>query len=375
MNILIAPDSFKDCLSAKKVGEAMRKGIMAVPGKWNIRMVPMADGGEGTLEALVDATNGTYINTEAYDPLLRLIQVKYGILGDGNTAVIEMAAVSGIELLKPEERNPWITSSIGTGQLVKEALDKGCKRIIVGIGGSATNDAGVGLAEALGIRFLDRNGRPVGYGGGKLSEISRIETQEFDRRLKKCEIYIACDVTNTLTGPQGASMVYASQKGAGREMVKQLDANLAYFAGLVKSQLNREIDIIPGAGAAGGLGAGFLAFTPAVLQPGFEIVRHETRLDEHIHWADIVITGEGKIDFQTQFGKTPMGVAGAAKKSGKPVIAIAGTLGEGYQELYTLGFDAIFSIIDKPMTLNEALILSPELIERFSNSLIRLLTI
>jgi len=372
MNILIAPDSFKDSLSAQKAGEAIYNGITSMPGEWNIQILPMADGGEGTVDALINATNGNLHYTEVYDPLMRKVRAKYGILGDGKTAVIEMAAASGIELLNSEERNPWITSSFGTGQLISAALDKGCNRIIMGIGGSATNDGGIGMAQALGVIFLDKNGKPVGHGGGKLSKINRIEVQGMDPRITDCEIDIACDVTNPLTGLNGASMIYAPQKGADKEMVQKLDTNLKHFAKLVKEQLNKDVDTIPGAGAAGGLGAGFLAFTQAVLKPGFEIVRRETKLDDHIQWADLVITGEGKIDFQTQFGKTPMGVARVAKKYDKPVIAIAGTLGEGYQELYFLGFDSIVSIIDKPMSLQEALITAPQLLERSARSVIQL---
>ncbi len=372
MNILIAPDSFKDSLSAQKAGEAIYNGITSMPGEWNIQILPMADGGEGTVDALINATNGNLHYTEVYDPLMRKVRAKYGILGDGKTAVIEMAAASGIELLNSEERNPWITSSFGTGQLISAALDKGCNRIIMGIGGSATNDGGIGMAQALGVIFLDKNGKPVGHGGGELSKINRIEVQGMDPRITDCEIDIACDVTNPLTGLNGASMIYAPQKGADKEMVQKLDTNLKHFAKLVKEQLNKDVDTIPGAGAAGGLGAGFLAFTQAVLKPGFEIVRRETKLDDHIQWADLVITGEGKIDFQTQFGKTPMGVARVAKKYDKPVIAIAGTLGEGYQELYFLGFDSIVSIIDKPMSLQEALITAPQLLERSARSVIQL---
>lgn len=350
----------------------MRNGIAGMPGKWNIQILPMADGGEGTVDALINATNGNLHYTEVYDPLMRKVRAKFGILGDGKTAVIEMAAASGIELLDSEERNPWITSSFGTGQLISAALDIGCNRIIMGIGGSATNDGGVGMAQALGVMFLDKSGKSIGHGAGELSKINRMHLQGMDARIVTCEIEIACDVTNTLTGPNGASMIYAPQKGADKKMVQQLDTNLKHFAKLVKEQLYRDVDTIPGAGAAGGLGAGFLAFTRAVLKPGFEIVRQETKLDDRIQWADLVITGEGKIDFQTQFGKTPMGVARVAKKYGKPVIAIAGTLGEGYQELYNLGFDAIFSIIDKPLSLKEALLTAPQLLERCARSCIRL---
>jgi len=230
----------------------------------------------------------------------------------------------------------------------------------------------MGMANALGIEFLDTHGKTLNQGGGELSRIHKIDISKMDKNISECEIFIACDVTNPLTGSQGAATIYAPQKGADKEMVLQLDENLKHFARIVKKQLGKDIDHIPGAGAAGGLGAGFLAFTKALLLPGFEIVRRETKLDDHVQWADLVITGEGKIDDQTQFGKTPMGVARTAKKYGKKVIAIAGTLGEGYQELYNLGFDAILSVIDKPMNLREALIVAPELIKRSAHSLMRL---
>ncbi len=372
MNILIAPDSFKDSLSAKQVGEAVQKGILNIPGDWNIRIIPMADGGEGTVEALVDATSGKFLDTEVYNPLMRTILARWGILGDGKTAVIEMAAASGLELLSPDERNPWITSTYGTGQLIKAALDNGCNRIIMGIGGSATTDAGIGMAQALGVELLDKDEKPVGQGGGELSKINRIDLSGIDPRIENCKIIIACDVINPLIGKEGAAIIYAPQKGADKEMAKHLDNNLKHFTQVVKKQLGKEVDNIPGAGAAGGLGAGFIAFTDAILKPGFEIICRETRLEDHMQWADLVITGEGKMDYQTQFGKTPVGVSRIAKKYDKPVIAIAGTLGEGYQELCTYGFDAIFSIIDKPMSLDEALIIAPQLLERCANSIIRL---
>jgi glycerate kinase len=371
MNVLIAPDSFKDCLSARKVGESIRNGIVHTSGKWEIRIVPMADGGEGTVEALVDATNGHFVFANVLDPLMRPIRAKYGILGNGKTAVIEMAAASGIELLAPDERNPWITSSYGTGQLIFNALDKGCNRIIVGIGGSSTNDAGVGMAQTLGVDFRDSSGKIPGPGGGELSRIQHINTKGLDPRLKNCELIIACDVTNPLTGPEGASVVYGPQKGASKSMIKQLDRNLMHLAKLIRNQLNRTVDTVPGSGAAGGLGAGFLAFTDAVLRPGFEVVCKETRLPEYIQWADLIITGEGKIDFQTQFGKTPAGVARLAKQYGKPVIAMAGTLGEGYKDLYESGVDAIYSIVNRPMPFDEAIRTAPDLLEQLAESVIK----
>jgi glycerate 2-kinase len=372
MKILIAIDSFKDSLTSKEAGNAIRRGILREFGQFDVRIVPMADGGEGTDEALLEAAGGKRIQVKVSDPLLREINSSFVILGDEKTAVIEMANASGLELLLANERNPWITSTVGTGQLIIEALNRKCRRIIVAIGGSSTIDAGVGMAQALGVKFTDKKGMPVGYGGGELSKIQNIDDSLIDPRLASSEIIVACDVTNQLTGPTGASIIYGSQKGADPKMMRELDRNLKHLAEVVAFQTGKKVDAIPGSGAAGGLGAGLLAFTNAVLKPGFEIVRQEVGLDEHIQWADLIITGEGKLDAQTRYGKTPMGVAGVAKTYNKPVIAIAGTLGEGYQELYPLGFNAIFSAIDKPMSLHEALITAPELLERCARNIIRL---
>jgi glycerate kinase len=283
-----------------------------------------------------------------------------------------MAKASGLELLTTSERNPWITSTFGTGQLMKDALDKGCRRMIISIGGSATNDAGAGMAQALGVRLTDKDGKNISAGGGGLSDVEKIDITYMDKRILDTEIMVACDVTNPLTGPSGASVVYGPQKGADAKMVNKLDQNLEHFAKKVEDQLVINFKKIPGAGAAGGLGGGLIAFTQAKLKPGFDIIRQETGLDDYMQWADLVITGEGRIDTQTRFGKTPMGVAGIAKEYGKTVVAIAGTLGEGYQELFMCGFDAIFSIIDKPMSLNEAMITAPQLLERCGRSVIRL---
>jgi len=365
MKILVAPDSFKNSLTAIQVGESIRKGIMQVPGKWEVRVVPLADGGEGTVEALVDATKGVYIETEVFDPLMRPVKARFGILGTGDgTAVIEMASSSGIELLKPEEMNPWITTTYGTGQLIKKALDEGCKEIIIGLGGSATIDGGMGMARALGFEFLNGNSALAGEGGGALSEIVKINVSNADRRLKDCKIIAACDVTNPLTGPEGASLVYGPQKGADHDIVLQLDVNLKHFASVIREQLGTEVESVPGSGAAGGMAAGLMAFAGACLKQGFSLVREIVHLDSHVQWADIVITGEGKMDFQTQFGKTPAGVAAVAKKYGKTIIAVTGTLGTGYSDLYKSGFSAVFSVIDRPMSLEEAIKDAPSLIER-----------
>ncbi len=375
MRILIAPDSYKDSLSALEVAKSIKRGILFELPKAEIRILPMADGGEGTVNSLVDATDGKIVRREVSDPLGRPIKASFGILGDGETAIIEMASASGLELLSEEERNPWLTSTFGTGQLIIEALNLGCRRIVIGVGGSATNDGGVGMARALGIRFLNSEGREIGTGGGEVGDIQTIDNSQIDSRIVECKIRVACDVTNPFVGPKGASYVYGPQKGADSEMVKKLDENLTHLRRLMKEQLKVDIKNKSGSGAAGGLGGGLMAFAGAKLKPGFSLVREMTNLDENVIWADLVITGEGKIDFQTQYGKTPMGVVKVAKLYDKKVIAIAGSLGEGYNELYKLGFDAILSILDRPMDLKEALITAPQLIERCARSAIRLLNL
>ncbi len=353
--IVLAPDSFKDSLPASRVCEAMEEGIKRVNSKITCIRKPVADGGEGTVSALVGATNGEFVKVSVHDPLMRKAQVVYGILGDGNTAAIEMAAASGLELLKPEERNPWTTTTYGVGEMIRHALDKGCRKFVIGLGGSATNDGGMGMARALGVRFLDKDGNPVDHGGGALVDLHRIDVSGLDVRIKECRFNVACDVNNLLAGENGASRVYGPQKGADEAMVEKLDNNLTQLQEKLKSDIDVDVSTLKGGGAAGGLGAGLFAFLGATLEPGFDIVARIVKLEESIKGCDLVITGEGKIDVQTQYGKTPYGVAQLAKKYDKPLLAIAGTLGEGYQDLYKKGFDGIFSIMDKPMPLKEAL--------------------
>lgn len=369
MNILIAPDSFKDSLPARRVAEALRSGLQTVMPGAGFRLIPMADGGEGTVEAIVDATGGLMLEHKVKDPLGRDHMARFGIHGDGKTAVIEMAGASGLELLSEKERNPWLTTTYGTGELIRAAIDHGCKRIIIGIGGSATNDAGAGMAMALGVQFLDKSGNSIGFGGGALQQLHRIDMSGADKRLGDVQVLVASDVNNPLTGPQGASQVYGPQKGADKDMVEKLDSNLRHFARVVEENLGKRIEELRGAGAAGGLGGGLIAFTNAELRPGFDIVSEATGLEEAVKQSDLVITGEGKIDFQTWFGKTPMGVATLAKKHGKPVIAVAGTLGDQYETLYDKGFDAIFSIIDKPAGLDYALHNAERLLENTGRSI------
>ena len=287
MKILIAPDSFKDSLSARKVAESLSRGFKKVNSDADIRILPMADGGEGTVESLMDATGGKTIRVKVLDPLLRPVDSFLGITGDGSTAVIEMAAASGLELLESGERNPWITSTYGTGELIRFALDRGCRKILLGIGGSATNDCGSGMASALGVRFLDRSGNQTGPGGGVLDQVVHLDMDPLDPRIGEVDIRVACDVTNPLTGPDGASHVYGPQKGADPEMVKLLDKNLEYFAGQIFSQLGKEVSEVPGAGAAGGLGAGLMAFTGARLMKGFDMVAEVVGLEKQIGEVDL----------------------------------------------------------------------------------------
>lgn len=355
MKILIAPDSFKHSLTAKKVADFLAEGILRVFPDTEILKVPVADGGEGTVQALVDATGGRIVKTRVHDPLMRMIESRFGILGDGKTAVIEMAAASGLELLEDHELDPMSATTFGTGELMKKALDEGVEKMIIGIGGSATNDGGTGMAAALGAKFLDKNGNEVKPGGGEIGKIETIDLYHLDERLKHCRVTVAADVTNPLTGVDGAAKVYAAQKGAGREQVQQLEENMKHFAGIIRKELSKQIENTPGAGAAGGLGAGLMVFAGADIDPGFDVVKHTVQLEEKMKDVNLVITGEGRIDRQTQFGKTPHGVAMLAKKYNLPVIAFAGTLGERYKEMYDKGLDAIFPIADKPMDLKTSL--------------------
>jgi len=375
MNILIAPDSFKDCMTASEVASALSRGIREVMGDATIQVVPLADGGEGTVDAVIQATGGSLITAHVLDPLARPTDSFYGITGDGQTAVIEMAAASGIELLRQEERNPWITSTYGTGQLIRDALDRGCSTILIGIGGSATNDGGSGMAKALGIRFLNRGGAEIANGGGGLGELQSIDLKGLDPRIRQTRILVACDVTNPLTGPEGASVIYGPQKGADPDMVARLDNHLAHFARIVKEQMDLDVSGIPGSGAAGGLGAGLIAFLDAGLAKGFELVAETVSLEEKIMKADLVITGEGKMDHQTQFGKTPFGVAQLARKHGKRVIGVAGSLEEGAEVLYRHGFDLLLSIQEKPEELSHALKKAGSQLVRAGERIGRMLTL
>ncbi|MCF6462830.1 glycerate kinase [Clostridium sp. Cult1] len=373
MKILIAPDSFKENLSAKEVAQAIERGIKKVDENIQTSIVPMADGGEGTVESLVEATDGQIINVKVKDPLMRDIDSYYGVLGDRKTAVIEMAAASGLALLEKDERNPMDTTSFGTGQLIKYAIEEGYKNIIIGIGGSATNDGGAGMLMALGAKILDANGEDIGLGAKGLGKLKSIDLSNFHEDIKDCNFVVACDVDNPLVGKRGASYVFGPQKGADEHMVKILDANLENFGKVVEDTLGISLLQYPGAGAAGGMGAALLAFLDAELERGIDIVIEATQLERKIMDSNLVITGEGKIDGQTQFGKTPYGIATLAKKYNKPVIAIAGGIGEDASVLYEKGIDSIFSIVNKPMTLEEAMVHGESLLEDTAERIIRAL--
>lgn len=355
MKIVVAPDSFKESLSAKAVAGNIATAIAKIMPEATILQIPISDGGEGLLEALVTPSGGKLIPVKVKDPLLRNIQAHYGILGDGTTAVVEMATASGLELLKEIERNPLITSTYGTGELIRDALDKGCTKIIIGLGGSATNDGGMGMIKALGGKFLNKKGTSVDEGGGALDALHQIDITELDKRLLKCEIIGACDVSNTLTGNQGASMVFGGQKGGSSLELEELDKNLFHYASVIKSDLGIDVKEVEGTGAAGGMGAALLAFFDAELMRGIDLIMDTLQLEAHIKNADMVVTGEGKIDRQTLYGKTVAGVARVAQKHGVPVIAIAGKIGDDIDEIYNLGVTSIFSIADQPMTLQESI--------------------
>lgn len=355
MKIVIAPDSYKESLSALEVAQAVEAGFRQVFPDADYVLVPVADGGEGTVDAMVAATGGRKEAVTVSSPLGEPVEAFYGLTGDGDTAVIEMAAASGLMLVPPAARNPLRTCSRGTGELIRAALEAGARRFILGIGGSATNDGGAGMVQALGARLLDADGRDVEGSGGGLARLERIDVSALDTRLAECRIEVACDVDNPLTGPRGASAVFGPQKGATPEMVQALDANLGRLARIVERDLGVAVDQVLGAGAAGGMGAAMLAFFGATLKPGIEIVTAAVDLDAHVRDADLVITGEGRIDFQTVHGKTPIGVARVAKRHGKPVIGIAGSLGANVGVVHEHGIDAVFSVLSKPCTLDEAL--------------------
>lgn len=353
MKIVIASDSFKGSLSSIEVAQAATRGIKATYPDCEVVAVYVADGGEGTVEAIVDALGGEIIHTTVSDPLGRPIQVRYGIAG--KKAIIEMAAASGLPLLQPEERNPWMTSTYGTGEMIMDAIQKGCRQFLVGIGGSATNDAGTGMLQALGFKFFDFNGQEItDCRGGRLQDIADLDDSCVPEAVREAEFIVACDVDTPFCGPEGAAPVFAPQKGADAEMVKKLDAGMASFAKVIENKY--QINIVPmtGAGAAGGMGGGFHAFLNATLQRGIEMVLDAIHFDQTIEGADLIITGEGKIDFQTAKGKTAAGVLSRAKRQGIPVVAIGGCV-EMCESVKQMGFAGIYPILEEKVPLEVAM--------------------
>ncbi|MCI8651596.1 MAG: glycerate kinase [Oscillospiraceae bacterium] len=363
MKIVIAADSFKGSLSSPQVVHRIARGLSAVLPEAQLVCLPIADGGEGTVEAFATAAGGTLHTVPVLDPLGREISAQYCILPDGS-AVIEMAQASGLPLLKPHELDPLAASTYGTGQLIRHALDQGCRRFIVGVGGSATTDGGSGMAQALGVRMLDKEGRPLPPGGGALSRLERIDCQHMDPRLRESTFLVASDVDNVLCGPTGAAAVYGPQKGAKQQDIPLLDAALAHYGALLKEQLGADVSDRPGAGAAGGLGAGLMAFCQASLHSGIETVLDLFHFDTHVADADLVITGEGRIDFQSARGKVPYGVTRRTKSIRDiPVVAIVGCVGQGAEAMYEHGLDAIIPINDGTLTIEESIARAGELIE------------
>lgn len=375
MRIVVAPDSFKGSVSALGVAKAMEKGILTVFPEAEILKVPIADGGEGTVEALVDATGGQLIYEDVMGPLGEKVKAYWGILGDNETAVMEMASASGLPLVPKEKRDPRITTTYGTGELIKAALDKGIRKIIIGIGGSATNDGGMGMARALGVLFLDADGNELPHGGAALANLAEIDMANIDPRLNETEIMVACDVDNPLCGPRGASAVYGPQKGATPEMVTQLDRALCTYAEVASKVTGKDLINYPGAGAAGGLGAGLLFFTNAELRPGVEIVLETLGMAALVEGCDLVITGEGRTDFQTAYGKAPVGLAKVAKLWDIPVVCIAGGLGKGADDVLAQGIDGLASTVPSPMTLEECMEAGDELIENATARVCRLVKV
>ena len=372
MKIVIAPQGFKGNLSALQVAQAIVSGIKRVLPDAVTTIKPMADGGEGTVQALVDATGGKIMTKEVTGPLGGRVTAHWGLLSDKVTGVIEMAAASGLPLVPPEKRNPLVATTYGTGELILAALESGCRKLIIGIGGSATNDGGAGMAQALGAGLLDSTGADLPSGGAALANLEHIDVNNLDSRLADCEVLLACDVTNPLCGAQGASAVYGPQKGATPQMVAQLDAALAHYADVIQRDLGVKVKDIPGAGAAGGLGAGLIVFLKAKAMPGIDIVIQATSLVEELKDADLVFTAEGRLDSQTAHGKVPTGVAKKAKEFGLPVIAIAGEILDDYHVVYEHGIDAVLSIAPGPISLSQSMAEAERLVTDTAERAIRL---
>ncbi|NGQ96138.1 glycerate kinase [Brevibacillus sp. SYP-B805] len=372
MKFLMAPDSFKESMTAQEAAAIMKQAVLRVDPAAEVVLMPVADGGEGTLDVLVEATGGRTCHAEVTGPLGEPVSARYAILGDGRTAVVEMAQASGLHLVPPSRRNPWHTTTYGTGELIKAALDHPIDQLIVTIGGSATNDGGAGMLQALGAAILDGKGEPLGYGGGALEHIAALDLSGLDPRLQRVTLKIACDVTNPLIGPRGASLVFGPQKGASPDMAAALDANLARFADVMARATGNRLHDVPGAGAAGGLGAALL-LCGGTLQPGIDLVLDVLSFEEKLAGVHYLFTGEGKIDSQTPEGKVIAGIVRRAGKAGVPVVAFAGGVTSGYESMYEQGLLSVHSITLKPCTLEEAIRSGPDNLLRAVENIVRLL--
>ncbi|WP_437882900.1 glycerate kinase [Pseudomonas sp. LRF_L74] len=373
MKIIIAPDSFKDSLSAADVASAIADGLREVLKDAELVELPMADGGEGTIDAILAAVQGEDRKSRVSGPLGQPVDARWGWLPDSRTAIIEMAEASGLQLVAQAQRNACVSSTRGTGELIRQALDAGARKLILTIGGSATNDGGAGMLQALGARLLDRQGHDLPPGGLALAQLATLDTGTLDPRLAGLEVELAADVDNPLCGPNGASHVFGPQKGASAEHVRQLDAALGHFADCTARLLGKDLRDEPGAGAAGGIGFAAKVFLGARFRPGVDVVAQITHLDARIAGADLVITGEGRFDAQTLRGKTPLGVARVAAARQVPVIVLAGTLGDGYEQLYRHGIQSAFALASGPMTLDEACASTPRLLRERARDIARLL--
>lgn len=372
MKIVIAPDSFKESLSAAGVASALARGLRQALPTAEIRECPLGDGGEGTLDAVLAATGGEVREVRVTGPLGEPVTARWGWLAEQRTAFVEMASASGLELVPKGRRDVRVATSHGTGELLRAALDAGAERLVLAIGGSATNDSGAGVLQALGVRLLDGQGQALAPGGAALASLASLDLTDLHPRLAAVEVVIAADVDNPLCGPQGASQIFGPQKGASPEQVRELDAALAHFATVTAATLGRDVSEQPGAGAAGGVGFAALAFLQATFRPGIEVVAELVGLEEALQDADLAVTGEGRLDGQTLRGKTPAGVLRLAQRHGVPVVAVAGSLGEGYDALYQQGLAAAFSLVPGPLSLEEALAQAEGLLERTARDIGRL---
>lgn len=371
MKIIAAPQGFKGSMKAHEAADAMLRGVKAFDKDIEVVPLPIADGGAGTVRALVQATHGKLVTERVHGPLGEGMEAAWGLSGDGTTAFIEVAAASGLALVPDGRRDPMKTSTYGTGELILKALQSGVSRVIIGLGDSATVDGGTGIATALGIKFLDADGMPIPPGGAGLAKLKKIDVSGRNPLVENCRIECACDVTNPLYGTDGASVVYGPQKGATPDMVKTLDANLRNMADIIARDLGLDISLLPGGGAAGGIGAGLVAFLGVSLQRGVDLICDAIGFDDYVKDADLVLTGEGRMDFQTAFGKAAVGIAQRAKAYGKPVIAICGSLGQGYTEVYKHGIDSAMSILPRIMTLEEAMRDGAKLLEDATERTVR----